>query len=151
MTATTRLFDGTKQGLFDTIVTHLFTQGRPALVDEAYIDSLGDKAFDVSLEPGNCAYRGPNGIRCAVGCVIPDDKYTMEMENLVASDPIVYEAVGIKGEDFITVSLMRALQHEHDTVVNRLPDGRFDRAKLIISLREVASRFALNTDAIPAA
>lgn len=30
---------------------------------------------------GNCSYRGINGLSCAIGCLIPDDLYTYEMEN----------------------------------------------------------------------
>lgn len=54
----------TKQQEFDAVVTHLFTQGRPAMAND------GD----------TCMYRGVNGTSCAVGCRIPNDVYTPEMD-----------------------------------------------------------------------
>ncbi len=53
----------TKQEMFDTVATHLFSQGKQAL--------YGD---------GTCAYRGDEGTKCAIGCLIPDDVYTEDME-----------------------------------------------------------------------
>ena len=50
------------QEIFDTVATHLFTQGRRAF------DGVG------------CVYRTPEGLSCAVGCLIPDDLYAPEME-----------------------------------------------------------------------
>jgi hypothetical protein len=31
---------------------------------------------------GSCLYRGPDGTKCAVGCLIPDDVYHRDMEKL---------------------------------------------------------------------
>lgn len=31
---------------------------------------------------GTCMYRGPNGTKCAVGCLIKDEHYTPEIEGL---------------------------------------------------------------------
>lgn len=57
-----------KQEIFDTVVNHLHKQGKPA-------------------EVGNtCRYRTEDGLMCAVGCLIPDDKYKPEMEGHVAYD-----------------------------------------------------------------
>ena len=53
----------TNQEIFDTAVTHLRKQNR--------------KSID---ETKNCLYRGPDGTKCAVGCFIPDDKYSSRME-----------------------------------------------------------------------
>lgn len=43
-----------KQEIFNTVATHLFTQGKPSIVE------------------GRCKYRAPDGCRCAAGCLIPD-------------------------------------------------------------------------------
>jgi len=52
------------QEIFDTVATHLFTQGRRAItIDE------------------QCAYKTNDGLKCAVGCLIPDDMYSSKMEN----------------------------------------------------------------------
>jgi hypothetical protein len=59
----------TAQEIFDKVLAHLRTQGEPAL------DYLG-----------TCAYRGRlnettgKSPMCAIGCLIPDDKYDPTME-----------------------------------------------------------------------
>lgn len=52
-----------KQEIFDKVVVHLATQGKRAM--------HGD----------DCQYRTPDGLKCAVGCVLPDDLYNPEMDS----------------------------------------------------------------------
>ena len=52
------------QQIFDTVVRHLHQQGGPA------------------LEDGRCQYRTADGLKCAVGCLIPDEIDPYEVENL---------------------------------------------------------------------
>jgi hypothetical protein len=52
----------TLQETFDKVCVHLLTQ----LQKSVFLDSNGSMA---------CAYRGPNGLKCAVGCLIPDELY----------------------------------------------------------------------------
>jgi hypothetical protein len=54
---------GKREKIFDRVARHLLTQCERAT------DNYG------------CVYKGPNGLRCAVGCLIPDDKYVITMEN----------------------------------------------------------------------
>lgn len=54
--------------MFDKMLEHLRAQGCRS-VDE----------FD------SCLYRGPNGTKCAVGALIPDEKYSKDMEDISAS------------------------------------------------------------------
>lgn len=54
----------TPQQIFDTVATHLFAQGKQALRDDGI----------------HCAYRGQNGTKCAVGCLISDDQYFKGIE-----------------------------------------------------------------------
>lgn len=54
----------TMQQEFDAVVTHLYKQGRPA---------VGNDGF--------CRYRTEDGLKCAVGCRIPDEAYTAEMDS----------------------------------------------------------------------
>jgi hypothetical protein len=56
-----------KQALFDYIGTFLLAQGRRSV------------SSDVSSY-GSCFYRHPDGLKCAVGCVIPDEFYKPNME-----------------------------------------------------------------------
>lgn len=68
-----------RQEVFDTIVTHLRTQGKPA-----------------RAAVGNCRYRmeDPNSgevLRCAIGCLIPDELYSPEMEGAGVT-PLIFDA-----------------------------------------------------------
>ena len=56
-----------KSELFEKVRNHLLEQGR--------------RAAD---EKGDCLYRGPDGTKCAVGCIIPDDLYDPDMEDCSA-------------------------------------------------------------------
>ena len=53
----------TLQEQFDKMVNHLRKQGERSINDS-----------------DGCMYRGNNGLMCAVGCLIPDDIYTVDME-----------------------------------------------------------------------
>lgn len=75
------MFD--RQTAFAKVLTHLRQQGQQA-VDE----------------DGDCMYRGLNNTMCAVGCLIPDDRYDTDMEMTPATAGIVYDAIeGEPGED----------------------------------------------------
>jgi len=50
------------QEIFDTVATHLFNQGKQ------------------SYDNHKCLYRGPNGTKCAVGCLLPDRYYQESMD-----------------------------------------------------------------------
>lgn len=52
----------TAQEVFDKVYNHLMTQM-------------------MRCEDGiTCLYRGDDGLKCAAGCLIPDEEYTMNME-----------------------------------------------------------------------
>lgn len=52
-----------KQLFYDKVVEHLLTQK--------------ERAID---ESGDCRYRTSNGLKCAVGCLIPDENYSINFE-----------------------------------------------------------------------
>lgn len=56
----------TKQEVFDTVATHLLTQ----------------KAVAMDVHGSTCMYRGTEGRKCAVGCLIPDEVYEERFEKL---------------------------------------------------------------------
>ena len=58
----------TDQEAFETMVRHLRRQG--------------EKSVNAK---GSCVYRGPKALRCAVGCLIPDDQYKRSLEGKGAS------------------------------------------------------------------
>ena len=70
-----------KQLIFDTAVNGIRKQGKRS------VDDIG-----------RCMYRGPNGCKCAVGHMIPDDKYDSFIENLPAAHPSVLQRIDKKFE-----------------------------------------------------
>ena len=102
----------TNQEIFDKVYRHLLTQNA--------------KSMRFGLRNGKqCAYRGDDGLKCAIGCLIPDDKYDPIIEGAApcfiagfkdASINALAEiliSVGIETRDFIFV---RRLQYIHDSV-----------------------------------
>lgn len=51
-----------KQEIFNTVAQHLLSQN------------------ERSMENDRCAYRNSAGLKCAVGCLIPDEKYSEDLE-----------------------------------------------------------------------
>lgn len=83
----------TKQQTFDTVVKHLRKQKRKATHGSA------------------CRYRTDSGLKCAAGCLIPDDKYYRVAEGR-AADSAPNAAILIEeGHD---VPLVQSLQSVHD-------------------------------------
>lgn len=91
--------------------------------NNAYIGMLRQNRRSAkSLHGNQCLYRGPNGLKCAIGHSIPDELYSASMEN-VAFLHIIRPEARFKGSKelrklFANVSdnLIRELQSIHDTV-----------------------------------
>ena len=87
----------TNQTLFDTVVIALRKQVLPSKNEEGF-----------------CLYRGPHGLKCAVGHLIPDEMYMEEMEDVVASHlPERYSEIEELFDD-CSMDLIDALQEIHD-------------------------------------
>jgi len=113
------------QEVFDIVVNHLFTQGRPA-----YDGNRG------------CMYRTHDGLRCAVGVLIPDDFYDPAFE-INAADIVIQELFEANLADWREHSpLLLSLQMVHDKCL-RDPDETFNTTALARSLRDVATEFSL--------
>ncbi len=56
----------TDQETFDKVVKHLFTQGRRS----------------TAPDNGACMYRSADGLKCAIGVLIPDEKYDPSFEGM---------------------------------------------------------------------
>ena len=82
-----------RQQTFDTVVAHLRKQGK-----QATIDGHG------------CAYRGDNGTKCAVGCLIPDSEYREEFEGWPVGG-VMGQCMALQDHD---VDLLASLQRVHD-------------------------------------
>lgn len=114
------------QEIFDTVVRHLFTQGHPALYDHH-----GEM----------CAYRAPNGDRCAFGALIPDAVYSPMMEGSLADTVIDHYGL----DDFRPhAPLIKALQFVHDEKNLWTEDRRFHRKALADELIAVAKHHHLS-------
>ena len=121
----------THQEIFNKVVTHLFTQGRPARDEE-----------------GHCMYRGPNKTSCAVGCLIPDEKYKLCMEGKSAMSLATLYQDEV-GELFLNTSatFLQSLQRAHDRCATNKDDS-FDKDHLKSLLIEVASAHSLSTEVL---
>lgn len=65
---------------------------------------------------GTCAYRGPNGQMCAVGCLIPDDRYSPYWEDTaVAEESSIWSILREIYGDYLLLELLRRWQIYHDS------------------------------------
>ena len=113
------------QEIFNLVVEHLFKQGRPA-----YDGSQG------------CMYRTHDGLRCAVGVLIPDDFYEPAFETNQAAT-VIQELFDADLADWREHKyLLNALQMVHDSCL-REPDKTFNTTDLAIRLRDTAKDFSL--------
>lgn len=114
----------TDQEVFDKVAVHLLTQRK-----KSFCEGDGPRLV-------GCMYRNPEGLRCAVGVLIPDNRYNPNLEGVTADNPIVVDALeGICSN----IGLLMELQCIHDS----LPVVEWAR-----ELRRVAKFFGLNTKAI---
>lgn len=114
------------QEVFDIVVTHLITQRRPAYTGLS----------------GCCMYRAPDGLRCAVGALIPDNLYDPEFEGDTA-DCVIQKLFDKDLADWREhKELLLALQEVHDEcfVISR---GTFSIRDLRNRLLDVAEDFSL--------
>ena len=90
------------QTIFNRVAAHLLAQGRPSLSDNE----------------GECAYRGEDDLRCAVGCLIDDAHYSEALEGYSVQHGDVVQAVksslGLQHLAPRTADLLGDLQLLHD-------------------------------------
>lgn len=93
------LHQASLQEIFDQSAWHLLAQGQKSLAS-------------LPRRPGlACAYRGNNGMKCAVGVFIADDEYSPAMEGKAAVDLCRAFA---KDAGNLRVRLLADLQSIHD-------------------------------------
>ena len=84
----------TEQEIFDRVARHLLTQKMHSMMDDT------------------CVYLAPDGLKCAIGCLIPFEMYTPDLEGLSVSDgPVIYvmQNLGIS-----CIAFLLDLQRVHD-------------------------------------
>lgn len=126
----------TLQHVFDAVATHLLNQPGPAM-----------------SSTGTCRYRAPDGRMCAVGCLVPDDRYDPGIEGYtVLENQSVWDALPIEIRMISRVcSLLSDLQSIHDNHDNHILDDDqyiWNRQLLIADLADVARAHNLSPDAI---
>ncbi len=69
-------------------------------------------------DPPVCAYRGDNGTKCAVGFLIPDEKYHLNMEGDINALVTKYDPGPLLADAVDTdIDFLEALQAIHDSGV----------------------------------
>jgi hypothetical protein len=113
----------TKQEIFDTVAIHLIKQGKKSVGDD-----------------GNCLYRGPEGLKCAVGCLIPDEVYRPEME----SRSVISLFKNFSELKFLQPfeALLRNIQNAHDESSGK---GQIWTITVLQRLRKIAEKYNLST------
>ncbi len=90
----------TNQTAFEIMVNHLLNQG--------------EKSYDNSTL-ATCVYRNPDGLKCAIGAILPDELYNSTMENKLAHALIKdYPAIGKLWEN-LSINLLAKMQYIHDS------------------------------------
>jgi hypothetical protein len=107
----------TRIEMVETVTKHLLAQG-------ARSTEAGDN-------PNKCLYRSPLGLQCAIGCLIPDDKYKDRFEDPGNLNPDILEAANIDPAD---LPLAYRLQKIHDhMMVWEWPEALEDLRQTILS------------------
>lgn len=112
----------TDQEIFDKVLAHCRQQGVSATNDA-----------------GDCMYRGRNGTKCAVGCLIPDNVYVPSMETFLTFSDVVALIPGVTVDQS---QLLRHLQSAHDMGMPSVHGESLDGYEG--EMRGVADRFGLN-------
>ena len=116
-----------RQEIFNKVFLHLKNQGARSV----------DPACTRIYFP-QCLYRNPNGLKCAIGVLIPDDKYEDRFEyGYYADNPIILQAAGLSGED---AEFAVDLQGAHDGITR----NKDFMSQLIENMTSVAKEYQLD-------
>ena len=74
---------------------------------------------------GTCLYRGPRGLKCAIGHLIPDESYDISLENKCPVVKSVQKAVQTRPMSSTRAKLLEKLQECHDDCECTTPGGEF--------------------------
>jgi hypothetical protein len=95
-------------------------------ISEKIRDHLIKQKAKSQTNNGACKYRNINGNMCAVGCLIPDEVYSPELEGKAMGREEIITAVGLSLKmklDVDTLALLRAWQNYHDSAYAQYEDG----------------------------
>lgn len=108
----------TKQQIFDQVATHLLTQNKKS----------SKTARNGTLI---CLYRGPDGTKCAAGCLISDEEYDTEFE-----EKTWFNLVNYHGVPRNNMTIIKSLQDIHD---NKDPSNWKEELKKLAESRQLDS------------
>jgi hypothetical protein len=121
----------TQSELFATIVNHLWQQKIPAIIN-------------------GCVYRGPNGTKCAIGCLITDEEYDPRMENrTIISLRNDFKVAALQNSSQNDITLLEHLQAVHDHSIALHLDGlnvKELRERFIQRTKQLAKDYDINFD-----
>lgn len=124
----------TKQSIFDRVAHHLKTQGRPAL----------NLTYSTVTQ---CMYRTPEGLSCAVGCLIEDPELAKKMDTPSGTgEGTGVESIAQKGllpkylMSYLT--LLNDLQQVHDDGNNHRAEQRDGKLITVFNLHSLAAELA---------
>ena len=113
----------TNQEVFDTVVQHLAQQKQPA----------------VEGNRSSCYYRTSTGLKCPVGCLIPDEEYQEAFETLeFMTHEVISACPSLKT---LSETLLIQLQNAHD-------ERAHNAASLQAELRNIARDFFLDAASV---
>lgn len=67
-----------EQSVFDRVAKHLLKQNEQSI-----------KIISDGQSSPVCMYKGPNGLKCAIGCLIPEDRYDPSFELQSVNNPAI--------------------------------------------------------------
>ena len=108
-----------QQDVFDKVLNHMRVQGKLSLGVE-----------------DSCAYRGNNGLKCAIGALIPDKNYDKDIEGLHAGNSMVYSKLPYPLENCKDNKFLENIQKNmHDHI---------DPSNFKVNLEKNAEEFSKN-------
>lgn len=138
------------QEIFDKVWDHFIVKRNPP--------SLAEDTEALRSGAVQCLYRGPNGERCAIGLLIPDEVYTPNMEKASIGDLIDSGTSHIPGEeraklfdlfDGVDFEFLADIQNAHDDQLRYLYDPDTFHVRMAENLRFVAHRWGLTHYTMP--
>lgn len=127
------------QEIYDTVVKHLFAQGKPA---------YGDYDENDTFSGSGCAYR-TGELKCSIGCLIPDEAYRNDMEQRSLADILADNRYTLPVYLSDNLLLLNKLQNAHDNRLNWEKGYAlkgWNYAELGSALLESALMFGLQTN-----
>jgi hypothetical protein len=127
----------TAQEIYDIVASHMLRQNEKShfTIRFSVLDSKPLWAqYDSAIIFHRCAYRGTNGLKCAAGCLIPEEIYKSDFEGVPWTSLI-------HSHDFPQDhrKLIENLQHIHDS---------FSVDRWHSALIDLAQMYSLNTDVL---